>query len=262
VRGKNLFRLVVTVGIALVFAAQVSLALAVDNVASTQRLVEAEYQLSREMITDLPSGLASMHALVNHVRHECPSAGAQAPPSAYSQAQQFVQEMSGSLVVTLLHDDRRSIRRIGRVVAPLQWSSRSTTNRVKSETAKLENLGRMAIPNVCLNIREWAAGHFAVVPRSTTLFDRQLAANEGDVQPSNIESIKSYKDARTKVLDRRLAVLRKRFELREGRPALRDLFALVRAIFGERCTSGKICLPFQVLTPGDLERGQINVSSR
>lgn len=87
-------------------------------------------------------------------------------------------------------------------------------------------------------------------------------ANEGDVQPSKIESIESYEDERTKVLGRRLAVLRERFELHEGKPALRDLFTLLRAISGEKCTSGKICLPFQVLTPGDLEHGQISATSR
>lgn len=223
-------------GIALTAAVQISPALAVDNVAPTHTLVAEQYQLMRMLVANLTSGLASMDTLIERVKHECSTVASEAPPSASSQAQKLVQEMGGTLLITLLHNDRRAIRRYVRAIVPLQWSASKITSIVKSETTKLEKLSDIAIPDLCLNVREWAERNFAVLPRLTVQFDRQLTASEGGLQPTDIKIIKSYEDASTKVLVRHVAVLRRRFKLRERRPALRGLFALVQTIFGEKCT--------------------------
>lgn len=247
-----------TLGTALVLAVSISTALDTNNASSTRKLIVAQYQLTRLLAANLTSGLASMDALVERVRRECPGVGSEAPPSALGQAQKFVQEMGGILVVTLLHSSRHAIIRFVRLVAPLHWRTSKLTNMVKAEVSKLDELDNITIPDLCMNVRAWATSHFAVLPIATLQFDQGLTASESGLRRPVIKIIQPYEDPRTRALARRVHILQKRFELRESKHSLRYSFALVRAIFGSKCTSGRLCLPFQVLTPGDLERGQLS----
>jgi hypothetical protein len=199
-----------------------------------------------------------MDALVNHVKHECPNVAEGAPPSVSSQSQKIVQEMGGTLLVTLLHNDRHAIRRFELAVAHLHWSNNKLTELVKSEAGKLEKISSITVPSLCINIRAWAASHFEILPTRTEQFDPQLRAKESGLQQTNLRLVQRYEDSKTRVLARRTRALQKRFERREGNHALRAFFALIRAIFPGQCTPGRLCLPFQILTPGDLERGQIS----
>jgi hypothetical protein len=169
-----------------------------------------------------------------------------------------VHEIGGALVVKLLHTDRHAILRFTRSVAPLHWSANKLTNTVKAEAVKLEQLSSFAIPDLCADARVWATSHFEILPTRTEQFDQQLTANESGPEQTNLRLVQPYEDSKTRALARRAQALQRRFERREGKHALRAFFALVRAIFPGQCTPGRLCLPFQVLTPGDLERGQIS----
>lgn len=239
-------------------AVPISAALDTNNVSSTHKLIVAQYQLTRSLAVNLTSGLASIDTLVERVRHECPGVGSEAPPSALGQAQKFVQEVGGMLVVTLLRDDRRAILRFVRLIAPLHWGTSRFTEIIKSEAVKLEKFINIAMPDLCEDVRAWAASHFVTLPPGTLRFDKQLTMSESGLLQSDLKLVQPYEDSRTKVLARHVEGLQKRFVLRESKHALRALFALVRSIFGEKCTPGRLCLPFQVLTPGNLEHGQIS----
>lgn len=129
------------------------------NVAATSALVEAQYQFTRSITAHLASGLLSEDMLVDRVRHHCPDVGAGAPPSARMEAQKFVQEMGGALLVTLLHKDRYAILRLVHTITPLHWSMGKINNIVKSEAVKLRKLSSLTIPDLCGNARSWSASH-------------------------------------------------------------------------------------------------------
>lgn len=251
---------IAALGSSLALALQTSPANATNDAAPTRTFVAAQYQLTRSVDLNLTSGLTSMDAFVKHVQRECPNVGSEAPPSALVQAQKVVREMGGALLVVLLHNDRHAILRFTRVVAPLHWSASRLTNIVKSEALKLEQFRSIAIPDLCADVRAWATRHFEVLPTRTVQLDQQLTASESSLHRSDLRVVQGYENSKIRALARRAQALQKRFERREGKHALRAFFALVRTIFGQ-CTPGKLCLPFQVLTPGDLERGQISDSN-
>lgn len=244
----------VTLGIAMSVAVTMSTAFAANNVVPTRRFVAAQYQLARVIDANLTRGLASMNALVDHVKLECSNVASGAPPLVLRQAQKIVQEMGGALLVTLLHNDRHAIRHFGRSVARLHWSTGELTKLVESEVIKLEKISIIATPNLCVDVRAWVTTHFKVLPARTLRLDQQLTANEGSPIQLDTRVLRPYEDQRTWTLARRVFMLQKRFELREGKHALRALFALVQAVFGKQCEPGRLCLPFQTLTPGELEK--------
>jgi len=250
----------VALAISLAVALPISPALAESNIASTRRLVAAQYQLTRLMVINLSSGLSTEDAFVKDVQRECPGAGAEAPPSASTEAQKLVEEMGGALLVMLLHNDRHAIHRFVRSIAPLYWSASRLTNMFKAEAAKLEQFSGLAAPDLCADVRAWAASQFEVAPARTLQFDQQVTASESGRGQSDLKMVQPYEDSKTNALARRVNALRKRLELREAKHGLRALFGLVRAMFGNQCMPGKLCLPFQALTPSDLERGQISDS--
>lgn len=243
--------------IALVVALPTSRALAANDIAATRTLVAAQYQLTSLMVINLSSGLASEGVFVKHVQRECPDTGAEAPPSASIEAQKLVEEMGGALLVTLLHNDRHAIHHFARLIAPLHWSASTLTNMLHAEAVKLEQFSGLAAPDLCADMRAWAASQFEVAPARTLEFDQQVTASESARGQSDLKMVQPYEDSRTNALARRVNALRRRFELRETKRGLRALFALVRAVFGNKCMPGKLCLPFQALTPSDFEHGQI-----
>ena len=237
---------------------QASPALATNDAAQTRTFVAAQYQLIRLIDVKLTSGLTSIDELVKLVRRGCSSVGSGAPPSALAQAQELVHEIGGTLLVKLLRNDRHVILRFVHSVTPLHWSANKLTNTVKAEAVKLEQFSNFPIPDLCVDARAWAASHFEILPTRVEQFDQELTANGSGLQQNNLRLVQPYEDSMTRVLARRARALQKRFERRERKNALGAFFALIRAIFPGKCTPGKLCLPFQVLTPGDLEHGQIS----
>jgi hypothetical protein len=199
-----------------------------------------------------------MDVLVGRVQRECPNAGSQAPPSALAQAQKLVQEMAGTLLVVLLHNDRNAILRFTRSVTPLRWSTSELTNMVKSEALRLEQFSSLAIADLCADVQVWATSHFEILPAWTAKFDLQLTASESSIQQSDLSLARPYEDSKARAQARRTQAMRQRFDRSEGKRALRAVFALVRAIFGGQCRPGGLCLPFQILMPGELERSQMS----
>jgi hypothetical protein len=242
--------------IALTVAVQSSQASTINDARATRALVAAQYTVTRVMRANLRGGLTAVDALVEGVQRECPDAGSQAPPSALGQAQKLVRQMAGTLLVALLHNDRYAIHRFEHTVTRLRWSRRKFTNRIESEARKLEDFSNLRIVEPCADVQVWASTHFERLPMWTMKFDRELTADENSVEQSGLSLVQPYEDSKTRALARRTLAMRRQFDRDEGKHTLRAVFALVWATFGRRCKPNGLCLPFQVLTPGELEHGQ------
>lgn len=242
--------------IALTVAVQISQAATTNDATATRTFVTAQYMLTRVMHANLRSGLTSMDALVKRVQRECLDAGLQAPPSALGQAQKLVRQVAGTLLVVMLHDDRYALLRFEHTVTPLQWSTSRLTNTIKSEARKLEQFSNLRIIDPCVGVRVWAAKHFKSLSTWTLKFNHELTAGEDSVEQSGLGLVQPFEDSKTSVLARRTQAMGQQFDRREGKRTLRSVFTLVRAIFGRQCRPNRLCLPFQLLTPGELEHGQ------
>ncbi len=242
--------------VALTVAVQISQASTTNDATATRTLVVAQYVLTRVMHANLRSGLTAMDSLVGRVQRECSGAGSQAPPSALGQAQKLVRQMAGTLLVVILHEDRYAILRFEHAVTPLRWSTSKLTNIIKSEARELVQLSNLRIVDPCSDVLVWAAMHFKSLPTWTVKFDQELTAGEDSVEQSGLSLVQPYEDSKTRVLAHRTQAMRQQFDRREGKRALRAVFTLVWATFGRQCRPNRLCLPFQLLTPGELEHGQ------
>ena len=78
------------------------------------------------------------------------------------------------MVLAADRPDLQAIRGFTQTVARLRWSSRALTGAVQAYAGKLRTLSALTAPDLCADVRSWAAGGFRALPRSTAAFDSRF----------------------------------------------------------------------------------------
>ncbi|HEV7937592.1 MAG TPA: hypothetical protein VGP18_06160 [Solirubrobacteraceae bacterium] len=146
------------------------------DVASTQAYLVATHAALQAVVGKWSSVEAGIHQLDLRFRAECPDVGAGSPQS--EEEQKLSYEVAGALWATGYHTDIKVIRSFVKAVAPLSWSNPTITRDVRKFTKGLQQMGALPVPNLCGDVRTWAAGGYKAVPADTEQFDRRVEAIE------------------------------------------------------------------------------------
>jgi len=145
------------------------------DVASTRTYIQANYALVQAGAKRIPVFETALRGVVHRIRLECPGAAATSPQDAEST--QLSDEVIGAMVLAAAHADLPAIHAFIRVAGRLRWSDRALTSAVHGYVSQLEAGSALAAPNVCGDIKAWAASGFHTLPASTVQFDRVFMPN-------------------------------------------------------------------------------------
>jgi hypothetical protein len=139
-----------------------------DNAVATQRYLQANYALVRVARSHLAVSEAGPVHVLAKVQQECPQAGAGSPQNPEST--QMSDEIIGAMVISAEQPDLQAIKTFIHAVAGLSWSNHALTSAVRAYAGELETVQGLGAPNLCGEVRAWAANSFHALPASTVAF--------------------------------------------------------------------------------------------
>jgi hypothetical protein len=167
------------VGALLSFAPASALASSRD-VATTDALARATDALVRAANPDVPRGLAAAKRYAGQIASQCPAAAAASPQN--HEAEQLDDEVIGAMTTVGYRVAAGPVATFAHRVRGLHWSNHRLTRAVKRFTTKLVGLTRLATPDVCADVRAWAASGYQTVPAGTVAFDHHYYAVDPEAE--------------------------------------------------------------------------------
>jgi hypothetical protein len=146
------------------------------DVTATQAYIQANYTLLREANTKLTQGEAALTHLLHQLRGQCPKVVAESPQDHNSE--QLSDEVIGAMTIAAFHPVGKSILAFDRTVQALHWSDPRLTRKVKAYATKLTTLSKLAMPDLCADLKAWATSGFQTLSAGTLRFDRLYGAVE------------------------------------------------------------------------------------
>jgi hypothetical protein len=185
-------------------------AAATRNVAATKAYINANYALVRVARSHLAEGKAAIKSLANQIIQECPGAAFESPQDHDSE--QLSNEVVGALEVAAYRPDVASMRSFAHAVAGLHWSNHALTRTVSAYATKLKGFATLAMPDVCGDVKAWAASGYLTLPATTLQFDQSYYAFDLEAEEVPLRLLAPYESAtgasllhRTKRLEAPLA---------------------------------------------------------
>jgi hypothetical protein len=142
---------------------------AASDTAGTQAYIQADYMLATTAASNIHRSESAIFGVLARVRRRCPLAAAASPQNP--QSTQLSNEVIGAMVTGAIASDIPAIRRFVSAVGHLRWSSRGLTSEVKTYVSQLRTLSSLSQPDVCADVRSWAASGYRTVPAATVAFD-------------------------------------------------------------------------------------------
>jgi len=200
--------------VAALLVAPVGARAAGGNGSATSAYLQANYKLVTAVTSKIPTIEARLHKVLASVRGECPAAAAGSPQNP--QSTQLSNEVIGALVMSIVELNRPAGRAFVRSVSPLRWSNGGLTQAIKTYVGKVRTLLALPPPNLCSDVRGWAASGFTKLSQPTLSFSPVFMAawvSAGE-QPAPLARYESGADralaTRTRRLEQRIADLEAR----------------------------------------------------
>lgn len=144
-----------------------------SDTAATEAYLRANLKLVQVARSHLAaSENAPLTEVLAKVRRECPAAGAKSPQNPESTHMSY--EVIGAIVTAAYKLDIPAALTYARTVTALHWSSSAVTKEVREHAAKLKVVAGLAPPNLCADVRAWAADGYHSLPASTVQFDARF----------------------------------------------------------------------------------------
>jgi hypothetical protein len=172
-----------------------------ENATATRAYVQADYALVRAARANLTAGNAGLKGLVLQITGQCPLAAAGSPQDHDSE--QLSNELVGALTVVAYRPDAAAMGAFARAVGDLRWSNRALTHIVRTYATKVKGLAALATPDVCSDVKEWAAGGFQTLPTSTAQFDQRYETVDIEAEEVPLRLLAPYETASEASLLRR-----------------------------------------------------------
>ncbi len=139
-----------------------------SDVAASAAYLQANYSLVHTARGLLRRAEAAPLKVLAQVTRDCPMAASGSPQN--SQSTQLSDEVIGAMVLAAYHLNVPALRGFVATVRRLHWSDGRLTGAVRAYAAQVETLASLAPPNLCADIRAWAAGGYRTLPPTTTRF--------------------------------------------------------------------------------------------
>lgn len=144
------------------------------DVAATRTYVRVNHRLVQEAVSRIPAVHTTLQHVLAQLRSECPMVAAGSPQN--SESEQLSNEVVGVMITAALHDALPVPREYLNVAGRLSWSGPTVTGSVRAYVAKVRVLESLKQPNICADIRSWAASDFLTLPASTVAFAPRFMA--------------------------------------------------------------------------------------
>jgi hypothetical protein len=142
------------------------------DISTTSGYVRANYALVSYAAARLGTARRQLDGVYNKVQSQCPQAAAGSPQNPESTMVSY--EIIGAMVLAAYHPAMSQITAFVRVAARSRWSNRALSGAVHSYAAKLRTLTQLAAPDLCADIRSWAASGYRRLPSSTVQFNQRF----------------------------------------------------------------------------------------
>jgi hypothetical protein len=146
-----------------------------SDASATEAYLRANYALVSAGHAHLGTSIAAYKSVLSTVRRECPRAAAESPQDPEST--ELSNEVIGTMVLSAGKVDRPAVLAYLRAVAGLRWSSASVTRAVASYASMLRKLYELKVPDLCGDVKAWAADHFKATAPSTVSFVKVFYPN-------------------------------------------------------------------------------------
>jgi hypothetical protein len=127
---------------------------------------------------------AKVEALNEQLGRECPKVGEGGPET--DESEKVSREATEALWSISYGAGSSSIGTFAKTVSGLRWSNPNLTRIARHYAKTLEGLAALPLPNLCENVREWAASDFRTIPAVTLQLDEQAEALEGHTIPAKL----------------------------------------------------------------------------
>jgi hypothetical protein len=144
------------------------------DTAATRRYLQADYALARAASANIWAGQTAIRNLTSAVTGQCPNAVAGSPQDHNSE--QLSEEVVGALTVAGFRPGAHAIAGFARAVHGLRWSNSALTRKVQTSATRLRGLSTLPMPDLCGDVRAWAASGFHTLSTATVGFDRRYFA--------------------------------------------------------------------------------------
>ncbi len=163
------------------------------NAAATRVYLQANYALVRAADSNLATVHAGLASLARQITGECPLAAAGSPENHDSE--QLSNEVAGALTIVGYHPDVAAIDAFAHAVRGLHWSNPVLTRTVRTYATQLQGLATLAQPDVCGDVRAWAAGGFQALSASTVQFDTRYYALDVEAEEVPLRPLAPFESA-------------------------------------------------------------------
>jgi hypothetical protein len=155
-------------GVFAVMASFPACALASSNASATQVYVQANYALVRVARSHLATSEAAPLHILAQVRRDCPGAGAGSPQNPEST--QMSDQVIGAMVISAAKPDRAAMNAFIHAASGLSWSNSALTRAVHAYVSDMKTVLSLPVPNLCAEVKAWAADGYKSLPASTVSF--------------------------------------------------------------------------------------------
>jgi hypothetical protein len=176
-----------------------------DNVSATRAYIRAHYLFVRAAKAELPVEKTVAAKLVSEIRSQCPNVVTGSPRNEDAAA--LTTEALIVVSDTLLAPDRVAITHFVGSIENLRWSSRKLTHAVRRYAAKLRAELALKTPNLCSNLKAWAATGFQTMPASVTRTNEETEAASAGPEEIQQRLFAPYARPDDKAILRRTKVL-------------------------------------------------------
>jgi hypothetical protein len=179
-----------------------------EDIASTHAYVEAANQALSAVVKTWPKVEAGIRKLDARYQSECAHVAAGSPQS--EEEQKLAHEVAGALWASGYHTDAAIERRFVRAIGRLHWSNPTVNRYARRLIVSLNEMVALQIPDLCSDVRAWAAGGYKAVPASTSAYADHVDSIEIKEIPRNL--LVAYARPSDKGLIARTERLATRFE--------------------------------------------------
>ncbi len=143
-----------------------------QDISSTHATLVAAYKALHSVVKTWPTMEASLRRLNHRFAIECPNVGAGSPQN--KSGQRLAYEVAGALWATAYHTDAKIVNTFINTVSPLRWSDHRIVRRGLKFIFGLHEMERLRVPDLCGDVRLWAASNYSKASADTEQFDQHV----------------------------------------------------------------------------------------
>ena len=174
-----------------------------SDIAATQAYIAADYALVQTARTNMLTGEAALEELRSKISAECPMAAASSPEN--EAAEKLSNEVVGTMGVAFIRSDTQAVAGFVGAVSHLHWSNPKLTRKATTYAAKLKVLATLAAPDLCGDVRAWAASGYRTLAPGTVQFDQTYSAHDVGIGEVPAHLLTPYEDRAERVTLQRTA---------------------------------------------------------